>query len=115
MTSVIPVLAESPARSRLEVQFLPPRPFHPWVTSRWCSRNSGTGFVGGQLRAGDIPQDILASNPHLSPAAVYDAISFYDDHQDEIDHFSAENMPDAPAERYGFTIAHDGRLRFRGR
>jgi uncharacterized protein (DUF433 family) len=40
-------------------------------------------FIVGQLRAGDTPEDILASYPHLSPAGVYDAISYYYDHQDE--------------------------------
>ncbi len=41
-------------------------------------------FVVRQLRAGDRPEDILASYPHLTPAAVYDAISYYYDHQDEV-------------------------------
>jgi uncharacterized protein (DUF433 family) len=68
-------------------------------------------FVVGQIRAGDTPQDILASYPHLTPAALYDAISFYYDHQDEIDRFIDEQTLDAHAERYGFTI-DDGRLRF---
>jgi uncharacterized protein (DUF433 family) len=72
-------------------------------------------FIVGQLRAGDTPQDILASYPHLTPAAVYDAISFYYDHQAEIDHFIAENTLEAHAERYGFTVAADGRLRFDAR
>ena len=69
-------------------------------------------FIVGQLRAGDTPQDVLASYPHLTPAAVYDAISFYYDHQDEIDRFMAANTLDAHAERHGFTVGDDGRLRF---
>ena len=69
-------------------------------------------FIVGQLRAGDTPQDVIASYPHLTPAAVYDAISFYYDHQDEIDRFIAANTLEAHAERHGFTVGDDGRLRF---
>ena len=69
-------------------------------------------FIVGQLRAGDTPDDILASYPHLTPAAVYDAISFYFDHQEEIDRFIRENTLEAHGRRHGFTIVGDGRLRF---
>jgi uncharacterized protein (DUF433 family) len=72
-------------------------------------------FVVGQLRAGDTPQDILASYPHLTPAAVYDAISFYYDHQEEIDRYMDENTLEAHAERYSFAVGEDGRLQFDGR
>jgi uncharacterized protein (DUF433 family) len=72
-------------------------------------------FLVGQLRAGDAPEDILASYPHLTPAAVYDAISYYYDHQEEIDRFIAENTLEAHAERFGFVVGDDGRLRFDGR
>lgn len=53
--------------------------------------------------------------PHLTPAAVYDAISFSYDHQDEIGRFIAENTLEAHAECYGFSVGDDGRLRFYGR
>jgi uncharacterized protein (DUF433 family) len=72
-------------------------------------------FIVGQLRAGDTPQDILVSYPHLSPAAVYDAISFYYDHQAEIDRFIDRNTLDAHAQRYGFSVGGDGRLTFDAR
>jgi uncharacterized protein (DUF433 family) len=72
-------------------------------------------FVVGQLRAGDSPQDILAAYPHLTPAAVYDAISFYYDHQDEIDRFIAASSLEAHAQRHGFTVGADGRLQFNRR
>jgi hypothetical protein len=64
---------------------------------------------------GDTPQDILASYPHLTPAAVCDAISFYYDHQAEIDRFIEANTLEVHAERHGFTVGNDGRLRFDGR
>ena len=72
-------------------------------------------FLVSQLRAGDTPQDILASYPHLTPAAVYDAISYYYDHQGEIDRFIRDNTLEAQAARYGFSIGDDGRLSFNSR
>ena len=42
-------------------------------------------FIIRQLRTGDTPEDIVASWNHLSLAGVYDAISYYHDHRDEID------------------------------
>lgn len=72
-------------------------------------------FIIGQLRAGDTPQDILASYPHLTPAAVYDAISFYYDHQDEIDRLIAASSLEVHARHHDFTVGDDGRLRFNRR
>ena len=69
-------------------------------------------LIVGLVRAGDTPQDILTTYPHLAPAAVYDAISYYYDHQDEIDYFIQENTLEAHAARYGFAVGDDGRLRF---
>ena len=64
------------------------------------------------LRAGDRPEDILATYPHVAPAAVYDAISYYYDHQEEIDRFLRDNTLEAHAARYGFAVGDDGRVRF---
>ena len=72
-------------------------------------------FIVRQLRAGDRPEDILASYPHLVPAAVYDAISYYYDHQDETDRVIEGSTPEVMAERYGFTVGEDGRLVFKNR
>src|SRR5215212_5301447 len=67
-------------------------------------------FVVGQLRAGDTPEDILASYPHLTPAAVYDAIS-YCYYQEEIDRFIAACSLEAHARQHSFAV-DDDRLRF---
>ena len=72
-------------------------------------------FIVGQLRAGDTPQDIVATYPHLAPAAVYDAISYYYDHQEEVDRFIEDNTLEAHAARYGFTVGDDGRVNFEKR
>ena len=69
-------------------------------------------LIVGLLRAGDTPQDILATYPHLGPAAVYDAISYYYDHQDEIDRVIEDSTLEAHARRYGFSVGDDGRLRY---
>jgi uncharacterized protein (DUF433 family) len=42
-------------------------------------------IIAGFYKAGDTMDDILVSYPHLSPASVYDAISYYHDHQVEIE------------------------------
>jgi uncharacterized protein (DUF433 family) len=42
-------------------------------------------------KAGDTVEEILQAHPHLKTAAVYDAISYYLDHQEEIEQEIAEN------------------------
>jgi hypothetical protein len=69
-------------------------------------------FIARLLQAGDQAPDIIAAYPHLSPAAVYDAISFYFDHRDEIDAIIADAAPEALAKKYGIKIADKGRIVF---
>jgi uncharacterized protein (DUF433 family) len=69
-------------------------------------------FLARLLRAGDQPADIIATYPHLEPAAVYDALSYYLDHRDEIDGYIGETAPDRMPERHGFTLDSQGRVRF---
>ena len=47
--------------------------------------NVAVWFIVRQLRTGDTPEDIVASLPHLTLAGIYDAMSYYHDHRDEID------------------------------
>src|SRR5436305_13160898 len=70
-------------------------------------------FVIGQLAAGDAPADIVASYPNLTLAAVHDAISYYYDHQSEIDESIAQSDPERLAAREHFDIAENGRIDFR--
>jgi len=42
-------------------------------------------LVAAMWKSGDTPDDILRAYPHLEPAAVYDAISYYFDHREEIE------------------------------
>jgi uncharacterized protein (DUF433 family) len=40
---------------------------------------------------GDSPEEILRHLPHLRLAEVFDALSYYDDHRDEIERYIALN------------------------
>ena len=49
--------------------------------------NLAVWFIVRQLRAGDTPEKIVEAYeyPELTLASVYDAVSYYHDHKDEID------------------------------
>jgi uncharacterized protein (DUF433 family) len=72
----------------------------------------GVAFIARLLQAGEEAPDIIATYPHLAPAAVYDAISYYLDHREEIDSRIADSTLEALAERYGFSITERGRVEF---
>lgn len=47
-------------------------------------------------RQGETPEAIAAGLPHLTLAQVFDALSYYSDHQDEINrHIERNRVPDA--------------------
>ena len=72
----------------------------------------GIDLLAHLLRAGESPEDILATCPHLTSAAVYDALSYYFDHQSEIDHLIAEDIPERVLERHDATVDDRGRVVF---
>ena len=72
----------------------------------------GVDLLARLLRAGESPEDILAMYPHLTSAAVYDALSYYFDHQLEIDRILAEDAPDRVLERHGARVDNRGRVVF---
>ena len=46
-------------------------------------------------RLGYAPEEIPRELPHLTPASVFDALSYYSDHQDEINTYIERNrVPD---------------------
>ena len=45
-------------------------------------------------RGGQSVDEIIASYPHLNHAQVYDALSYYYDHREEIERAIAEGMED---------------------
>ena len=49
-------------------------------------------IIVGYLRAGETPESLVKNIlPHLTLAQVYDALSYYHDHQDEIEQELLEN------------------------
>lgn len=67
------------------------------------------------VESGVGPDEILQTYPHLSRAAVYDAISYYFDHQDEVDRMIAESTPAAVQQRYGYEVGEKGLITFKPR
>lgn len=68
--------------------------------------------VAELYKAGDTIEEILQAHPHLSAAAIYDAISYYLDHQQEIEQEIAENRLEALMEEYDAEIDDKGFLHF---
>jgi hypothetical protein len=56
----------------------------------------------------------LQAYPHLQAAAVYDAISYYLDHQQEIEQEIAENRPEALMKKDSLQMNDRGFLHFTG-
>ncbi|MBI3797826.1 MAG: DUF433 domain-containing protein [Deltaproteobacteria bacterium] len=77
---------------------------HPYIVSRkgYCGGNpiiKGTKFpvravVNYVLRQGFSPEELVKEFPHLTLAQVYDALSYYYDHRDEIERELENNAED---------------------
>lgn len=63
-------------------------------------------------RHGDTVDEILKDHPHLSGAAVHDAISYYFDHQKEIDQEIEDNRLEKLSAKTGIEIGKRGFVRF---
>lgn len=63
-------------------------------------------------RAGESVAEISATYPHLDPAALYDAISYYLDHRAEIETEIRANRLETAVEENGATLGDDGIIRF---
>ena len=72
-------------------------------------------FIVRQVAAGDGPQVIAESYPdgYVTAAAVYDALSYYHDHKEEMDAEFAENTWDKLAEKYNFEVGENGKVIFK--
>lgn len=64
--------------------------------------------IAVMFKAGDTPDEILQAYPHLKPAQIYDAISFYFDHQDEIETEIKENRIENVLNKHGAVIDQKG-------
>lgn len=63
-------------------------------------------------KAGDTVEEILQAHPHLEAAAVYDAISYYLDHQQAIEREIWENRLEAMTVKYNLEMNERGFLHF---
>jgi uncharacterized protein (DUF433 family) len=63
-------------------------------------------------KAGDTVDEVLQAHSHLKAAAVYDAISYYLDHQAEIEQEIAENRFEAVQDRAGLVVDARGVVTF---
>jgi uncharacterized protein (DUF433 family) len=61
-------------------------------------------------KKGDSADEILSAYPHLSPAAVYDALSYYHDHQEEIEKFISNQNLRSVLKHNALTITSHGQI-----
>jgi len=66
--------------------------------------------IVGYYKLGMTVDDILSGLPHLTAAQVFDALSYYHDHQAEIEADIAASEPKTLLTRYGLRMEPDGRV-----
>ncbi len=66
--------------------------------------------VVGYYKLGLSVEEMLEGLPHLTPAQVYEALSYYHDHIAEIERDIAEGQVESLIERYGLKVMADGRI-----
>jgi len=69
-------------------------------------------FVVAMWKSGDTVDEVLTAYPHLQPAAVYDAISYYFDHREEIEAQIAENKIARVLQDVGANMTEEGVIHF---
>lgn len=71
--------------------------------------------IVGYMRLGETPESIVADIlPSLTLAQVYDALSYYHDHPDEIEHKIAENTEEYAKAYLREKLGEEGYLRVTG-
>ena len=66
--------------------------------------------IVGYYKMGMSVEEILEGLPHLSPAQVFAALSYYHDHQAGIEQDIADSRVENLIARYGLKTLSDGRL-----
>lgn len=66
--------------------------------------------IVGYYKLGLAIEEILEGLPHLTPAQVYEALSYYHDHQSEIEQDIEESQVEPLIKRYGLRAMADGRV-----
>jgi uncharacterized protein (DUF433 family) len=94
---------------------------HPYIVQREGFRgrrpilrgsNIPVWLIAAMWKAGDSPEEIRQAYPHLEPAAIYDAISYYLDHQQEVEAEIAENRIERVLADTGAKLDEDGVIIF---
>jgi uncharacterized protein (DUF433 family) len=94
---------------------------HPYVVRRPGSRGGRPILRGSSVpvwlvvamwKAGDSLEDIGETYPHLEPAAIYDAISYYLDHRAEIEDEIAANRIERVLDNSGAVMDERGVITF---
>lgn len=107
------------AEELLQVYVRPTK--HPYVVRQEGYRggrpilrgtNMPVWLMVAMWKSGDTMDEISIAYPHLEPAAVYDAISYYLDHQEEIESQIAENKIHKVLRDAGATMYEDGVIQF---
>ena len=72
-------------------------------------------IIIGYLTVGETPESLSSDiMPHVSLAAIYDALSYYHEHKDEIDQERAENTVEASQKYLRERLGEEGYLRLTG-
>ena len=70
--------------------------------------------LAGYYKMGLSVEEILEGLPQLTPAQVYEALSYYHDHLSEIEQDIEESRVGRLIERYGLKVMADGRIVIEG-
>lgn len=65
-------------------------------------------ILANMYREGSTAQDLMETYPHVKPAAIYDAISYYLDHTTEIDAEIERNQIENVLAKHNARIDDDG-------
>ena len=94
---------------------------HPYVVQRAGFRggrpilrdsNIPVWLIAAMWKAGDSLEEIGQTYPHLEPAAIYDALSYYLDHQQEVEAEITENRIERVLDDTDATMDEYGVVRF---
>ena len=66
--------------------------------------------IVGYYKLGLSIEELLEGLPHLTPAQVYEALSYYHDHASEIEQDIEASRVEHVIERYGLKTTADGRI-----
>lgn len=66
--------------------------------------------IVGYYRMGLSAEEILEGLPHLTPAQIFEALSYYHDHAAEIEQDIKDSQVQNLVERYGLEVTVDGRI-----